>query len=102
MHLTQDREPRQGDPQEAVMQYIDRRNMRRVLVAAVLVTGMLPAGAQAQPIETIVQDDALMLHGSDDDVRLGMKRARELGIDRVRLTAGWSVIAPHPDIPEPP
>ena len=66
------------------------------------ITAGAPA-AQAQPIETIVQDDALMLHGgSEEQIRTGMQRARSLGIDRVRLTAGWSTIAPHPDLPTPP
>lgn len=59
--------------------------------------------AHAQPIETIIQDDALMLHGSSEsEIRLGMQRARAVGIDRLRLTAGWSVIAPHPDTPVKP
>ena len=72
---------------------------RLALVALLLAGATAPARASAAPVETIVQDDALMLHASEADVRRGMERARDLGIDRVRLTAGWSVIAPHPDSP---
>jgi hypothetical protein len=66
------------------------------LVAALLTcTGT----AHARPLETIVQDDALLLHGSAERIRAGLERARALGMTRVRLTAGWSVIAPEPDAP---
>jgi hypothetical protein len=72
------------------------------IALVVLLLGCLPAAALAQPVETIVQDDALFLHGEDAQIREALARARDLGIDRVRLTAGWSVIAPNPDIPDVP
>ncbi len=55
---------------------------------------VLPAAAQAAGPETVIQDDALLLYGSDGEVRQGVQRIRELGIDRVRITAAWGVIAP--------
>ncbi len=64
-------------------------------VAACAVGG--PAAAHAAPVETVLQDDALFLHGTDAEVADGLARLRALGIDRVRLTAGWSVIAPQPN-----
>jgi hypothetical protein len=74
---------------------------------AVLVAGLLaaaaPAAAQAAaPPQTILQDDAMLLHGGDQGVKDAMARLRDLGVDRVRLTAGWSVIAPAPDAPMRP
>ena len=54
---------------------------------------------KARPgVETIMQDDATFLYGaSDEAVAASMKQAKELGVDRIRLTAGWSVLAPEAD-----
>jgi hypothetical protein len=49
------------------------------------------------PFETIMQDDALLLHRPDREVRRTVARMRDLGVDRVRITAGWSAIAPEPE-----
>jgi hypothetical protein len=47
---------------------------------------------------TIMQDDATFIYGaSDDAVAKAMQRAKQLGVDRIRLTAGWSVLAPEAD-----
>ena len=70
----------------------------RALVLAVLLAAAAPAAAgAATPPQTILQDDAVLLHGGDQGVKDAMARLRDLGVDRVRLTAGWSVIAPAPD-----
>jgi hypothetical protein len=75
----------------------------RTLVLAGLTAAALPAAAvAAPPPETVLQDDALLLHGGDQGVKDAMAQLRELGVDRVRITAGWSVIAPQPDSPVRP
>jgi hypothetical protein len=71
----------------------------RTILLALLLTALAagwPAAAWAQGPETVIQDDALFLHSDEDGIREGLAQARELGIERVRLTAGWSVIAPEP------
>jgi len=51
----------------------------------------------AQPrIETVVQDDALMLHTSPREVRFWARQIAAQGADRVRITAGWAELAPRP------
>jgi hypothetical protein len=50
---------------------------------------------QPHPVETIVQDDAVMLH-RPREVRTWVERMRTLGVDSVRITAGWSALAPRP------
>jgi len=66
-------------------------------LAALFVLALTASGAHARPVpQTVVQDDALFLHGSEGEIRIGLRQAREVGIERVRLTAGWSVIAPEP------
>jgi hypothetical protein len=74
----------------------DMPSKRIALLAAAAALALAPA-AHGAPIETVVQDDALFLHGSDAEVADGLAKLRELGVDRLRLTAGWSVIAPDPD-----
>ncbi len=69
------------------------------LVAALTLTA--PAAAREAP-ETIVQDDAELLFRSDERVAESMRHLRSLGVDRVRLNAGWSSIAPHPESMLPP
>jgi hypothetical protein len=54
-----------------------------------------PAGATA--LETIVQDDAQLLHRPDDQLRRSLEELQLLGVDRVRVTAGWSVLTRDPD-----
>jgi hypothetical protein len=59
------------------------------------------APALAAP-ETVLQDDAVLLHSDDAGVMQAMQELKQLGVDRVRITAGWSVLAPSPDSPTPP
>ena len=81
------------------------RALRGALVAVLLAAGV-PAAAQAAaapaPPQTILQDDAVLLHSTDAGVKDAMTQLRALGVDQVRLTAGWSVIAPQPDSPTRP
>jgi hypothetical protein len=81
------------------------RALGGVLVAVLLAAGV-PAAAQAAaapaPPQTILQDDAVLLHSTDAGVKDAMTQLRALGVDQVRLTAGWSVIAPRPDSPTRP
>jgi hypothetical protein len=66
-------------------------------VAAVAAVVCAAGAATAVAAETVVQDDAHFLYRSESEVRTVLQDARALGVDRVRLTAGWSVIAPSPD-----
>ena len=63
-------------------------------LAALLLAG---SGASAQNVETTIQDDAVLLHRSEGEVRQAVGQMRELGADRVRITAGWSGLSPRPD-----
>jgi Cellulase (glycosyl hydrolase family 5) len=46
------------------------------------------------PVATIVQDDAELLHRSPQRIAATLDDLRDLGVDWVRVTAGWSEIAP--------
>lgn len=55
-----------------------------------------PLPSQATGFPTIVQDDAQMLHTDPANIASDVRTLRGLGVDWVRITAGWSVIAPDP------
>ncbi|HYF25767.1 MAG TPA: hypothetical protein VD931_08530 [Baekduia sp.] len=82
-----------------------RPGLRVALLAAAVLPAAVPApaaGAPARALETIVQDDALLLHRPAAEVRATAQRLRALGADRVRLTASWSSLAPAADGPTRP
>ncbi|MEX2194936.1 MAG: hypothetical protein WD844_06595 [Thermoleophilaceae bacterium] len=55
------------------------------------------AGGNApRPLEVVLQDDAHLLHGTPAQVGEAAGQIASAGADRVRITAGWSTIAPSP------
>ncbi|HEU4979528.1 MAG TPA: alpha-amylase family protein [Solirubrobacteraceae bacterium] len=75
------------------------RRLRATFLAFVLLLACAPSARAEGPAgpETVLQDDAVLLHSDDAGVKAAMAQIKALGVDRVRLTAGWSVIAPKPD-----
>lgn len=75
----------------------------RALAAALaaLSVGAAPA-AEARPLETVLQDDAQLLHRPEHQLRRSLEEMRLLGIDRIRVTAGWSVLTRNADDTERP
>ena len=69
---------------------------------AVLVYAALGGGPEARTLPVTVQDDALMLHRAPAQVRGTARHMASLGVDRVRLTAGWSALAPRANRRRPP
>ena len=72
------------------------------LTLAALVGTSGPAGQRQHHVETVIQDDALLLHRPASEVRRTAQRMAALGADRVRLTAGWSALAPGTDLRRKP
>ena len=82
----------------------------RVAVAALAATATAACAAtsrgtatSARGLETIVQDDGLLLYRPAAEVQAAVMRMKELGIDRVRITASWSSLTrlPESDIKPP-
>jgi hypothetical protein len=63
------------------------------LIALLLAGG---GGGGTKYMETTLQDDAVFLHNPAPVVRRYANLVAGLGADRLRLTAGWSAIAPSP------
>src|SRR2546430_4914383 len=77
-----------------------RRRLRQVVVLCALAAGLLvvfvgPARA-AQTQESLFQDDSLLVFGSPSQVARTMDTLRFLGVDRVRVTVFWNLVAPSP------
>ena len=64
--------------------------------AGMALGGAAPAqqGGSPHAMETVIQDDALLLHRPATEVRRTARRMADLGADRVRLTASWGSLAP--------
>ncbi|HEV2058296.1 MAG TPA: hypothetical protein VGR11_03000, partial [Solirubrobacteraceae bacterium] len=61
-----------------------------------------PAKRKGTPVssrglETILQDDGLLLYRPPAEVEAAVVKMRELGIDRVRITASWSSLTRAPE-----
>jgi hypothetical protein len=63
---------------------------------ALIVSAALGGSGDARPLPVTIQDDTIMLHRSPAYVRSTARRMARVGADRLRLTAGWSVLAPDP------
>jgi hypothetical protein len=75
-----------------------------LLPAPALAAKPKPAPKPAKPppisgpgLETIVQDDGLMLYRPAAEVQAAVARMKQLGIDRVRITASWSSLTRDPE-----
>ena len=77
-----------------------KRRLLALLVLPALMTGCSGEKRDPRPaptrVEDEVQDDPNLLYASPRGVHDIVFTLRSLGVDRVRLTAGWSVIAPSP------
>src|SRR4051812_9495887 len=72
-------------------------------LAGGVAAGAVPQLRSRGRIDTIMQDDATFIYGaSSEAVTKSMERAKQLGVDRIRLTAGWSVLAPEADEDQKP
>ena len=78
------------------------------IVLAVLLCASAPAAkkpaakARTAPVsgpglETILQDDGLLLYRPAAEVQAAVARMKQLGIDRVRITASWSSLTRGPE-----
>ena len=76
------------------------RRGRRALgaLAITLLAGLSAAPLPAQAaLETVLQDDAQLLHRPEEQLRRSLEELKLLGVDRIRVTAGWSVLTRHAD-----
>lgn len=78
-----------------VLAYTRARVALATAVAALSLCAV-PAFASG-PLETVLQDDAQLLHRPEDQLRRSLEEMKLLGVDRIRVTAGWSVLTRNAD-----
>ena len=73
--------------------------MRRLALAAVAAATLLAApGAAASPLqESLFKDDSELVFGKDEQVEATMSILHSLGVDRVRASVFWELMAPDAD-----
>src|SRR5687768_3153361 len=65
-----------------------------VLLASACLLALAPAGASANPSQiSIMMDDDLLLYRGDQVRDDAMTRMKQLGVDAVRVTVLWEVVA---------
>jgi hypothetical protein len=75
--------------------------MRRGWIAATLVgalcalLGHAPGAAASSTQESMLQDDSLLVFGTPEGVDGTMSTLRSLGVDRVRVSVLWRLVAPN-------
>ncbi len=76
--------------------------MRRALLAAVvLLVTAAPAGASTTQ-ESTFQDDKLIVYGNRETLIRTLDQLRSLGVDRIRVSLFWKLVAPYPTNNERP
>jgi hypothetical protein len=66
--------------------------------AALLASLVLTQGAVASPSqESVFMDDARLVYGTDAQVEQTLDVLRSIGVDRVRVSVFWRLLAPQPD-----
>jgi hypothetical protein len=70
----------------------------RPLLAAILLLAALPSAAPASPTqESMFQDDPLLVYAPPERVEQTLDRLAEFGVDRIRVSVFWSILAPAND-----
>jgi len=69
-----------------------------VVLAALAVLALMPAAARAAgDQESTLQDDSLLVYGSPSEQSLALDMMKGLGVDRVRVSVIWKLVAPDSD-----
>jgi hypothetical protein len=75
----------------------------KTLIATALLVAVLPSAALASKTqESMFQDDPLLVFGSNDVMEKTLSRLASVGVDRLRVSVFWNVVAPAAEQPTKP
>jgi hypothetical protein len=78
-------------------------NPLRFLIAVALLLAALPCTALASRTqESMFQDDPLLVYGAPEQVESTLDTLASFGVDRIRVSVFWQIIAPANDRPQKP
>ncbi len=70
----------------------------RSIIATALVLVAIPSIAHASTTqESMFQDDPMLVYGTDDQVNSTLATLAAFGVDRIRVSVFWSIVAPATD-----
>ncbi len=79
-----------------------KRILRAVVVACALIS-VLPARALASTTEqSLLMDDNHLIYAPSSAVAINLQRLASLGVDRVKVSVVWSIVAPDPTATKQP
>jgi hypothetical protein len=68
--------------------------LRSIIIAA-LVLAAIPSNALASPTqESMFQDDPMLVYGTDEQVDSTLTTLKSFGVDRLRVSVFWKIVAP--------
>jgi hypothetical protein len=75
----------------------------RSLIIAALVLAAIPSSALASTTqESMFQDDPMLVYGTDEQVNTTLTTLAAFGVDRLRISVFWRIVAPANDQPVKP
>lgn len=75
----------------------------RPIIAAILVLAAFPSFALASRTqESTFQDDPLLVYGTPEQMTSTLDTLQSFGVDRIRVSVFWSLVAPANDQPQKP
>jgi hypothetical protein len=73
------------------------------MIAAALALAALPSASSASPTqESMFQDDPLLVYGTTEQVEDTLNQLQALGVDRIRVSIFWKLLAPANDAKQKP
>ncbi len=68
------------------------------LILTALALAVLPSAALASPTqESMFQDDPMLVYGTDEQVNSTLATLKAFGVDRLRISVFWRIVAPAND-----
>ena len=75
----------------------------RPIIAAILVLAAFPSFASASRMqESTFQDDPMLVYGTEEQMTSTLDTLQSFGVDRIRISVFWALIAPANDQPQKP
>jgi len=73
-----------------------------VIAASALAGATAPAARASTTQESMFQDDPLLVYGSEATQKRTLDKLKRLGVDRIRVSVFWRIVAPANDKPTKP
>jgi hypothetical protein len=73
------------------------RTLRSLIVTALVLAALPSAALASSTQESMFQDDPMLVYGTDEQVNRTLDTLAAFGVDRIRVSLFWSIVAPAND-----